>query len=104
MANTFAVVSRPAVGNVPSPLSRVIENSENPTATPDRKDEPVTIVQAITEYLADAEARELADATIYKLDIFFRKQFLAWCKVEGYNLLRVVRHRERGCWRMAGRS
>lgn len=71
-------------------LSRVIENSENPAATPERKDEPVTIVQAVTEYLADAEARELSDATIYKLDIFFRKQFLAWCKSEGYKLVREM--------------
>lgn len=71
-------------------LSRIIEDSENPAATPERKDEPVTIVQAVTEYLADAKARELSDATIYKLDIFFRKQFLAWRKSEGYKHLREM--------------
>ena len=71
-------------------LGRVIEDAEDPAATPERKDEPVTVVQAVTEYLADAKARELSVATIYKLDIFFRKQFLAWCKAEGYRLLREI--------------
>ena|ERR1035441_4528918 len=71
-------------------LARVIESAEDPAATPERKEEPVTILQAVTEYLADAKARELSDATIYKLDIFFRKQFLAWCKAEGYKLLREM--------------
>lgn len=71
-------------------LSRLIEDAEDPAATPERKDEAVTIVQAVTEYLADAKARELSDATLYKLDIFFRKQFLTWCKGEGYRLLREI--------------
>ena len=48
-------------------LSRIIEESDKPAETPERKDAPVTIVQAVTEYLADAKARELADATLYKL-------------------------------------
>jgi integrase/recombinase XerD len=71
-------------------LARTIEASDDPAATPERKEQPVTIVQAVTEYLADAKARELSDATLYKLDIFFRKQFLVWCKSEGYKLLREV--------------
>ena len=71
-------------------LARVIEDAEDPATTPERKDEPVTVIQAVTEYLADAKARELSDATVYKLDIFFRKQFLAWCKAEGYRLLREI--------------
>ena len=40
-------------------LSRIIEESDKPAETPERKDAPVTIVQAVTEYLADAKAREL---------------------------------------------
>jgi integrase/recombinase XerD len=71
-------------------LARVIEDAEDPATAPERKDEPVTIIQAVTEYLADAKARELSDATVYKLDIFFRKQFLSWCKTEGYRLLREI--------------
>ncbi len=69
-------------------LSRIIEESDKPAETPERKDAPVTIVQAVTEYLADAKARELADATLYKLKIQLEKQFLGWCKAEGYKLLK----------------
>ncbi|WP_260741259.1 tyrosine-type recombinase/integrase [Tunturiibacter lichenicola] len=68
-------------------LARVIEDSDNASKTPERKDEPVTIVKAVTEYLADAKARELADATLYKLETQLRKQFLGWCKAEGYKFL-----------------
>ncbi len=45
----------------------MIEDAEDPATTPERKDEPVTIIQAVTEYLADAKARELSDATVYKV-------------------------------------
>jgi integrase/recombinase XerD len=65
-------------------LSRVVEESDKPAETPERKDAPVTVVQAVTEYLANAKARELADATLYKLKIQLEKQFLGWCKAEGY--------------------
>jgi hypothetical protein len=71
-------------------LARVIEDSEESGTTPKRKEEPVTVEQAVSEYLADAKARELSEATLYKLDIFFRKQFLSWCKSEGYRLLREL--------------
>jgi integrase len=71
-------------------LARVIEDSEESGTTPERKEEPVTVEQAVSEYLADAKARELSDATLYKLEIFFRKQFLSWCKSEGYRLLREL--------------
>lgn len=57
-------------------------------AEPASKDEAVTIARAVREYLADAKAREFAPDTLYKLEIIFRKQFLAWCKAEGYKLLR----------------
>jgi hypothetical protein len=69
-------------------LSRIIEESDKPAETPEGKNAPVTIVQAVTEYLADAKARELADATLYKLKIQLEKQFLGWCKAEGYKLLK----------------
>jgi hypothetical protein len=66
----------------------VIEASEESGTTPERKEKPVE--QAVSEYLADAKARELSEATLYKLDIFFRKQFLPWCKSEEYRLLREL--------------
>jgi len=71
-------------------LCRLIEDADEPGGTPERKEQPVSIDQAVKEYLADAKARELSEATLYKLDIFFRKQFLAWCKSEGYTLLREL--------------
>ena len=75
--------------------ARTIEASDDPAATPERKEQPVTIVQAVTEYLADAKARELSDATLYKLDIFFRKQFLVWCKSEATYVVFAVMLRSR---------
>jgi integrase/recombinase XerD len=41
-------------------LVRVIEDSEEPGNTPERKEEPVTVEQAVSEYLADAKARDLS--------------------------------------------
>jgi integrase/recombinase XerD len=69
-------------------LSKALE--ESPEKSSETKAGPVTIEHAVTEYLADGKARELADATVYKLDITFRKQFLTWCKAEGYKLLREL--------------
>src|SRR3984957_3813182 len=65
-----------------------MEATEDPGPVPAKKDEPVTIEKAVNEYLADAKARELGEATLYKLNIIFRKQLLAWSKAEGYKLLR----------------
>jgi integrase/recombinase XerD len=67
-------------------LTRNIEDTA--VAKPYSRSEPITIVAAVKEYLADAKARELADATLYKLNIQLEKQFLGWCKAEGYRLLK----------------
>ena len=53
---------------------------------PKRK-QPMAITEAVASYLADAKARELREATIYKLTILFEKQFLAWAKDEGLRFL-----------------
>jgi integrase/recombinase XerD len=71
-------------------LAQQIESADDPRATPTKVDEPITIKLAVEEYLADARARELSEATLYKLDIIFRKQFLGWTKSEGYALLREL--------------
>jgi hypothetical protein len=65
---------------------------------PERKVEPVTIEQAITDYLANAKARELSEAMLYKLDIFFRKRFSAYCKGEGYKLRTIPSHPSAALW------
>jgi len=51
---------------------REMDAKEDPTPAPTRNDEPVSIERAIKEYLADAKARELSEATLYRLDIIFR--------------------------------
>jgi integrase/recombinase XerD len=71
-------------------LAQQIEVAEDPKAAPTKPEHPTTIEQAVTEYLADAKARELSESTLYKLDIIFRKQFLGWTKAEGYTLLREL--------------
>jgi integrase/recombinase XerD len=71
-------------------LAQQIESADDPQAAPAKPEQATTIEQAVREYLADAKARELSEATIYKLEIIFRKQFLAWAKSEGYTLLREL--------------
>ncbi len=50
----------------------------------------MSITEAVAAYLADAKARELREATIYKLTIFFEKQFLAWAKDTGLRFLTEI--------------
>lgn len=71
-------------------LAHEIETADDPKAAPEKKEQSVTIRQAVDEYLADARARDLAESTLNKLETIFRKQFLAWTKAEGYTLLREL--------------
>lgn len=71
-------------------LAHQIESADDPRSRPEKKEQPITIEQAVDEYLADAKARDLADSTLYKLGIIFRRQFLTWAKAEGYSLLREL--------------
>jgi hypothetical protein len=71
-------------------LAGQIEPADDPQAPPEKTEQPVTIQQAVDEYLADAKPRDLSEATLYKLDIIFRKQFLTLAKSEGYSLLREL--------------
>jgi integrase/recombinase XerD len=71
-------------------LAGQIEPADDPQAPPEKTEQPVTIQQAVDEYLADGKPRDLSEATLYKLDIIFRKQFLTLAKSEGYSLLREL--------------
>jgi integrase/recombinase XerD len=71
-------------------LAQQLESAADPRAAPAKPEQSTTIEQAVHEYLADAKARELSEATLYKLEIIFRKQFLGWAKSEGYSLLREL--------------
>src|SRR5712691_7758012 len=55
-----------------------------------KKIEPVAIEEAVEAYLADAKARELREATLYKLEIIFRKQLLPWAKDKGVRFLKEI--------------
>jgi integrase/recombinase XerD len=70
--------------------AREIEIAEDPAAPPAPKEEPATLEQAVTEYLADARARELRHSTLYKLELLFKKQFLEWCKQGDYKFLHEI--------------
>jgi integrase/recombinase XerD len=47
----------------------------------------ISIVAAVRAYLSDAQARNLSEATLYKLKIIFEKQFFSWCAHKGYRFL-----------------
>ena len=47
----------------------------------------VTIAQAVEAYLADAVSRSVEASTLKKLETIFRKQFLAWTRVHGFEFL-----------------
>jgi integrase/recombinase XerD len=47
----------------------------------------VTVTQAVDAYLADAVSRSVESSTLKKLETIFRKQFLAWTRVEGIEYL-----------------
>ncbi|HUZ96253.1 MAG TPA: hypothetical protein VMU57_15210, partial [Edaphobacter sp.] len=47
----------------------------------------VTMKAAVDAYLADAFSRELAPSTISKLETMFRKQFLVWTEIEGFDYI-----------------
>jgi hypothetical protein len=47
----------------------------------------VTVEVAVEAYLADARSRELESSTLSKLETIFRKQLLAWTRVQGLDYL-----------------
>lgn len=65
----------------PGPRDRV---APPPDVLPPAPEKPrVTIKAAVDAYLTDATSRGVAAATLDKLETIFRKQFLAWTRVQG---------------------
>ena len=70
-------------------------SGRSPAGVPDGVPEPrvpkprprVTVAQAVEAYLADAVSRSVESSTLKKLETIFRKQFLAWTRVEGIEYL-----------------
>jgi hypothetical protein len=44
----------------------------------------ITIERAVDAYLTDARSRGLEESTLSKLETIFRKQFLYWSRIEGF--------------------
>jgi len=66
------------------------QDSRDPSAEalpPTTKKPRVTIKTAVNAYLADAVSRNVAEATLDKLATIFRKQFLAWTQVQGFEFI-----------------
>ena len=67
----------------PPPTSR----TEMPEPRVPKPRPRVTVAQAVEAYLADAVSRSVETSTLKKLETIFRKQFLAWTRVEGIEYL-----------------
>jgi hypothetical protein len=52
----------------------------------------VTVAKAVEAYLTDAQSRGLESSTLSKLETMFRKQMLAWTKVERLEYADTLRH------------
>ncbi len=83
---TVAAGSAPPIPNPadpPPPTSR----TEVPEPRVPKPRPRVTVAQAVDAYLADAVSRSVESSTLKKLETIFRKQFLAWTRVEGIEYL-----------------
>ncbi len=47
----------------------------------------ITVEAAVKAYLADAVSRNVAEATLEKLETIFQKQFLTWSLIEGFEYI-----------------
>ena len=69
-------------------LSRIIEESDKPAETPERKDDPSRSfrLSPSTWRMQRRGNSRMRPSTSLKIQL--RKQFLGWCKAEGYKLLK----------------
>jgi len=72
----------------PAPPTTSAETPAAPSHEIRSKPRPrVTVAQAVEAYLADAVSRSVEASTLKKLETIFRKQFLAWTRVQGLEYL-----------------
>ena len=83
VSQTPPIHKQPTV-TAPAPVASV---SSVPIPTTPPQKPRVTIERAVESYLSDARSRELKPATLSKLETIFRKQFLAWTRVQGLKFL-----------------
>ncbi len=60
----------------------LIEQGQKP-----KPSEPMTIAAAINSFLADKRIEGLSSETVYKLELLFEKQLLAWAEEQGFYYL-----------------
>ncbi|MFP5236060.1 MAG: tyrosine-type recombinase/integrase [Acidobacteriota bacterium] len=88
---TAVAEAEPTVHDTPAPPvapSASIETPAVPSHEIRSKPRPrVTVAQAVDAYLADAVSRSVETSTLKKLETIFRKQFLAWTRVQGFEYL-----------------
>jgi integrase len=83
VATDSAPPPTPTPADPPPPASR----AEVPEPRLPKPRPRVTVTQAVDAYLADAVSRSVETSTLKKLETIFRKQFLAWTRVEGIEYL-----------------
>jgi integrase/recombinase XerD len=78
----------PETTALPTPVTTSTETPAVPSHEVRSKPRPrVTVAQAVDAYLADAVSRSVEASTLKKLETIFRKQFLAWTRVQGFDYL-----------------
>jgi integrase/recombinase XerD len=83
VSQATSILEHPAVG-APAPVAPT-PSVPLPPSTPQKP--RATIKKAVDAYLTDARSRELESSTLAKLETIFRKQFLAWSRVQGLDYL-----------------
>lgn len=87
-AMATAESSRSETAAPPTPPAPPTETPAVPSHEIRPKPRPrVTVAQAVDAYLADAVSRSVETSTLKKLETIFRKQFLAWARVQGFEYL-----------------
>ncbi len=91
-----------------SAKTRSWEAAEKKVRKLENKDEAVqqiTVLDAVTAFIDDERARNLAHASIYKSKSFFERQLLPWCKSRGIRYVTQFTPAEltllRGSWKNA---
>lgn len=67
--------------------ARDMERVVDPAATPS---EPITIQKAVTEYIADEQARKVGPESLRKSKALLDRKFVLWCKGRKLHLLRQI--------------
>lgn len=88
--SAVAVVESTVRETTPPPALATASNETPAAPSHEIRPKPrprATVAQAVEAYLADAVSRSVEASTLKKLETIFRKQFLAWTRVQGFEYL-----------------